>query len=213
MFTFLPLPQIEQMMAQHVQEPSKRVAQHKLAREVLEIVHGPLLAGEAESQHRQMFKRTLVSNNHEAKSSTNPDISSALNLHAPQTNSSNAPPINCTLPSSLVRGQPMARVLYAAGLVSSRSEGNRLASKRGAYIGSRPGQVGGMGDTLTFTPILNWNPENTEKYIIDGDLLILRVGKWKVKTVKIISDADFEKRGLNAPGWKEELDPVTRNRR
>jgi hypothetical protein len=25
-------------------------------------------------------------------------------------------------------------------------------------------------------------------YIVDGDLLVLRVGKWKVKVVKIVSD-------------------------
>jgi len=51
---------------------------------------------------------------------------------------------------------------------------------------------------------MNWNPQETEKYIIGDDLLILRVGKWKVKIVKIISDEEFEKKGLTAPGWKEE---------
>ena len=207
MFTLTPLPQIEQIMAQHVQEPSKRVAQHKLAKDVLEIVHGSLLAEEAESQHRQVFKRPSVPDMPKAAKSINPDVSSALNRFALQTNFSNAPLINCTLPESLVRGQPIARVLYAAGLVSSRSEGHRLAAKRGAYIGSRPGQIGGMRDELTFTPIVNWRPEDTEKYIINGDMLILRVGKWKVKIVKIISDADFKKQDLSAPGWKEELDP------
>ena len=60
-----------------------------------------------------------------------------------------------------------------------------------------------MGDALTFTPVMNWHPEQTEKYVIDGNLLILRVGKWKVKVVRIVSDEEYEGMGLDAPGWKE----------
>ena len=63
-----------------------------------------------------------------------------------------------------------------------------------------------MGDQLEFSPALNWHADETEKYIIDGDLLILRVGKWKIKIVKIVSDEEFERLGLTAPGWKEKLE-------
>ena len=133
----------------------------------------------------------------------NPDISSSLNRHAPITTSTTAPAPHVILPKSLIYNQPIARVLYAAGLVSSRSEGHRLASQRGAYIGSKPGQKGGMGDSLEFTPIVNWKPEMTEQFIVDGNLLVLRVGKWKVKMVKIVSDEEFEEGELDAPGWKE----------
>ena len=61
-----------------------------------------------------------------------------------------------------------------------------------------------MGDALSFTPVMNWNPAETEKYLIGGNLLVLRVGKWKVKVVKVISDEEFETLGLSVPGWKEE---------
>ena len=60
-----------------------------------------------------------------------------------------------------------------------------------------------MGDSLEFTPILNWKPEMTEQFIVDGNLLVLRVGKWKVKIVKIVSDEEFEDEERDAPGWKE----------
>ena len=43
----------------------------------------------------------------------------------------------------------------------------------------------------------------TEQFIVDGNLLVLRVGKWKVKMVKIVSDEEFEEGELDAPGWKE----------
>lgn len=63
-----------------------------------------------------------------------------------------------------------------------------------------------MPDQVDFVSIKHWFPEEIQKYIIDGDLLILRVGKWKVKIVKIVSDEEFEKMGGTAPGWEERLE-------
>lgn len=60
-----------------------------------------------------------------------------------------------------------------------------------------------MRNELEFTPIVNWKPEMTQRFIVDGNLLVLRVGKWKVKIVKVVSDEEFELEGLDAPGWKE----------
>lgn len=89
-------------------------------------------------------------------------------------------------------------------MVASRSEGHRITANQGAYVGSRPGQVGGMGDELTFTPIKHMGEGIPETYIFDGDRLLLRIGKWKVKIVQIIPDEDFIARGLTAPGWDAE---------
>lgn len=191
-------------MEHHISQPSKRIAQHKLAYEVLEIVHGPMLAMEASQQHRSLFpQRAAVTPPAKPVLSSNPDVSVRLNPKAPQTTFTNAPSPRLTLPYSLIWNQPMSRVLWSAGLVSSRSEGHRLCQKEGAYIGSRPGDSGAMGDQLDFTPAKNWVPSDTNKYIIDNELLILRVGKWKMKVIKIVSDGEFERMGLTAPGWKE----------
>lgn len=97
----------------------------------------------------------------------------------------------------------MHRVLYHAGLVSSRSEGHRLIAKKGVYLGARPGGSGTMGEQLDYSPAADWEPAETQRYVIGGDTLIIRVGKWKVRIIKIISDEDFEKQGLSAPGWKD----------
>ncbi len=219
----MPISDIKSLMAEHEKQPSKRIAQVKLASEVLEIIHGPIIKREVEAQHTLLFRPTVISNPLEARDAQNTDaeaeegsdvsasktakpadMSSALNIHAMHTTAANSPSQNAILPKSLVYNQPIARVLFSAGLVASKSEGHRLCAKRGAYIGSRPSASGTMSDHLDFSPCMNWNPQETEKYIIGDDLLILRVGKWKVKIVKIISDEEFEKKGLTAPGWKEE---------
>ena len=79
-----------------------------------------------------------------------------------------------------------------------------MVAKKGAYIGARPGSTGTMGEQVDFSPAANWEGKETEKYIIGGDTLIIRVGKWNVKIIKIISDEEFEEKGLSAPGWKED---------
>ena len=234
LFTFIPLEEINELLSHHEHEPSKRAAQRRLAREVVELIHGSEEANSVESQHRLLFSspdtqqipeqaltqqesKTTDIKSHLSpatqeipeqaltrQKSKNTDINPSLNRYAKHTTSTNAPPANMILPKSLVFNQPIARVLHSAGLVSSRSEGHRLASARGAYIGSKAGGGGSMGDGVSYAPAMNWNPAETEKYVLDGDLLILRVGKWKVKVVKIVSDEEFEKLDVSVPGWKEE---------
>ena len=197
------------MMTKHNEDASKRIAQHNLAHEVLCLIHSEKDAKEAAAQHAQLFKRKptiqqISPSNSVADtpdSSKPPVISNSLNRHAPITTVYDAPSLNVTLPASLVLDQPVARVLYYAGLVASRSEGHRLCSQEGAYVGSRPSNQGTMGDELEFTPCKNWQRGDTTSHIIDGKVLILRVGKWRMKIVRIVSDEEFEAKGLTAPGW------------
>ena len=197
-------------MQEHEAQPSKRIAQHRLALDVVELVHGATLAREAEHQHSLIFNPNLISNPisitkpAEGNVQKSEDANALLNPLAKPVTSQNAPSPHTTLPRSLVYKQPFSRVLYAAGLVSSRSEGHRLISKGGAYVGSRPSNAGPIKNQLDYTPIQNWSADETEKFVIGDDLLLLRVGKWKVKIAKIVSDEEFEYRGLTAPGWKED---------
>lgn len=208
LLTFMPLEQIESVMAEHRSQPSQRIAQKKLAFDVLDFVHGEASAIDAAQQHGLVFKSSQIPIEKPALElgSKPPDVSPLLNPNAPITTANNAPSPHLLLPKSLVYKQPIARVFYSAGLVASRSEGHRLVAKKGAYVGSRPSASGTMDDHLEYSPALNWHADETEKYIIDGDLLILRVGKWKVKIVKIVDDEEFERLGLTAPGWREEVE-------
>jgi tyrosyl-tRNA synthetase len=199
LFTFMPIDQIQSIMAEHHSEPNKRIAQHQLAFEVLELTHGKELATQAAQQHDLVFKSIPPG----AANPAHIPETTPLDIGSPHTTQNNAPSPHALLPASLVYNQPLSRVLYYAGLVKSRGEGHRIVANKGAYVGSRPGRSGPMGDHLEFTPVQNWEGGETEKFITDGDMLILRVGKWKVKIIKIVSDEQFKQLGLTAPGWNE----------
>jgi tyrosyl-tRNA synthetase len=206
---------ITSTMEEHNKDQSKRVAQHKLAYEFVELVHGLGHAQQAEEQHRKLFGQKISIKDLRSpakaenvteigKAGYSTDVNPSLSKYAPQTNIENMGPTRITLPASLILDQPLSKILWSAGLVSSRSEGQRLINNRGAHIGSTSDRAGrDMGDGLSFAPITSWKPYETSRFIIDGNLLILRVGKWKVKVIDIVGDEDYEKMGLTAPGWKE----------
>ena len=211
----MTLADIQTLMSEHQANASRRIAQHKLAYEVLCLVHSAPDAKEAAQQHAELFTRnptlqqlSISNNSKDSPANSKPEvISNSLNKTAPITTASNSPSLNITLPASLVVDQPIARVLCSAGLVASRSEGHRLCAQEGAYVGSRPSNHGTMGDNLEFTPCKNWKPTATTTHIIDGKILILRVGKWRMKIVHLVSDQEFKARGLTAPGWPIEENP------
>ena len=188
-------------MEEHNKAPSKRIAQHKLAQEVLTLVHGEKLAREAEQEHRKLFDKSY-SPNPQTDEDKNPSTSYASKA-MPFTSKDNAPTHSLVLPKSLVYNQPIYRVLYHAGFVASRNEGQRMVQKKGAYLGARPAGTGTMGEQVDFSPAATWDGKETNKYIIGDNTLIIRVGKWNVKVIKIVSDEEFEEKGLSAPGWKE----------
>ena len=205
LFTFEPLEDLEKLMKEHNKDASKRVAQHKLAKEVLSIVHGKKIAVETEQEHRSLFKKPSISVpqlSAEGKGERPLNVNRILNKTAPVVDADSPPFHSLTLPKSLVYNQPVARVLYHAGMVALRSEGHRMVEKKGAYVGARPGGTGTMSDQVDWSPATNWEAQETEKNIIGGDTLFMRVGKWKVKIIKIIGDKEFEERGLTAPGWE-----------
>ena len=220
LFTFLPLAEIQSIMAEHALDESRRLAQHKLAYEFVELIHGLGAAQEAESQHKALFSKSIPIDSLRADSSlttsapnaemeTRPpgDWNVSLNKGAKPVTAANAPPVHGILPRSLVVGQHLTKVLWSAGLVSSKSEAYRLITQNGCHIGSRTGRgetTVEMGDYVAFTPMKNEPSHHTENYLIDGELLIFKIGKWKLKMIKVVSDEEYEKSGLTCPGWKEE---------
>ena len=180
-----------------------RFAQRSLAREVVSMLHGNKNSQTAEYQSGLLLVKPKEPQTSKLSTKFPTDVNVATNPYAPQTNSTNAPSHNVILPRSLVENQPVARVLYAAGMVGSRSEGHRLVKAGGAHIGSKPAHAGGMPDSLKYTRVLNWDPKETWKYVMDDGLMILRVGKWKVKIIRIVPDEEFEREGRDAPGWSE----------
>jgi len=202
-------------MEKQKEDPSKRVAQHLLAYEFVELVHGKEEADAVSLQHRQLFRSRSSTGEpspmpRKPNAAANPQSSTAQfenpqsgNRYASQTNFANMPNARVTLPKSLVYNQQFNKILWSAGLVSSKGEGHRVITNNGAYVGSRPGDSGPMSDDLAFTPIRPWPSEKTQDYIMNDNLLMLKLGKWKFKMVEIVSDEDFRAQGLTAPGWEE----------
>lgn len=214
LFTFLPLPEIATLMTKQNENPSERVAQHALAYEFVHLIHGKQEADAVALQHRQLFRpRSSTAEPSPPPPSSAPRTShnqspkdvfitpESGNKYAPQTNFANMPGVQVALPESLVYDQPFNKILWSAGLVASKSEGHRAIVNNGARVGSRPGDSGPMTDSLAFTPIRTWTADKTKSFILDGNILILKMGKWKFKVINIISDEEFREKGLSAPGW------------
>lgn len=193
-FTFIPLPDIAKLMAEHRLDPPKRVAQHKLAFEVLALVHGAEVAVREQQQHKFMYSKDPAEQQKLA----------AAGAAAPGTpvTLNNAPRMDMQLPRSLVAEKSPARILYAAGLASSTSEGHRICKQQGAYVAAAPGNDGRAltPGNLDWTPIKLWRPEDVAKFLIDDRLLILRKGKHNVRIIEVVSDAQWAKSGKTYPG-------------
>lgn len=188
MFTFMPLEKINEIMTEHRQDPSQRVAQHHLAFDVLSLVHGSQRALQEAQQHNFRFGGKL------------PNIIKDPALESGIVTPNNAPRIDIQLPKSVMKLSP-AKLLFAVGLASSASEGQRLVKAQGAYVAAEPGKATGLvPGNLAWTPMKLWYPEETSKFLIDDKLLIFRKGKHNVRIVELISDEQWEASGKFYPG-------------
>ncbi|KAH7319973.1 hypothetical protein B0I35DRAFT_224633 [Stachybotrys elegans] len=188
LFTFMPMSEVKTLMEEHVKDPSKRAAQHRLAFEVVSLVHGSQRAVEEAQQHQFRFGGDLP---HVVKVPAR-----ETGIITPQ----NAPRSDIKLPRSVMELSP-AKLLLAAGIVESGSEGQRLVKAQGAYVAGAPGQMRGLvPGNLTWTPMKMWFPEETAKFLIDDTYLILRKGKHNVRIVELVSDEEWKESGQYYPG-------------
>ncbi|KAI2628087.1 hypothetical protein GGS26DRAFT_582934 [Hypomontagnella submonticulosa] len=194
LFTFLPLEQINSIMEEHNKDASKRHAQHALAYEVVALVYGLEEADQVQGRHKGLFSK-----------GGNAEVSSFPAGSPATANTAAAFQVDIKLPASLIMGKSISRILYAAGLADSVSDANRLTQHQGAYVGGAPGQASGSNkgmnfDNLTFTPIKNWFPQDTQNFLIDGKILLLRRGKHFIRVVEMVSDEEWEAKGMMYPG-------------
>jgi tyrosyl-tRNA synthetase len=201
LFTFKPLEEISTIMEEHVKDPPQRKAQHALAREFVDLVHGERYAQAAEAEHRLRF----------AKPGSEEALTFMQVLHDSKKepanyNAAERPRSDIKLPHSFIYTRSIARIIHAAGLAATVSEANRLAGANGIYIGGQPDGFKGKDDVLTYTTVKVWKNEETHKFLQDGRLLILRRGKSNIRIVEVIPDEEYEASGETFPG-KEDYDP------
>ena len=184
-FTFVPTADIAQVMAEHSNDPGKRKAQHLLASEVLELVHGREEAEKTRAEHQAMRSPNLTS------------LSNRTNLSSEQSSSLQADAVEdrIVLPKSQVLDTPISRILFHAGLAPSKSEGARMVAKGSVYIASRTS--GSEDQELSFAQVKDQKPEDIADLLVDG-LLILRIGKWKVRVIEVVDDKKLNTQGGDA---------------
>jgi len=231
LFTFLPMQHIDLIMEDQRKDESRRKAQHLLAKEVVELAHGAEDANKAEAAHKEAFnqgthtfslsglRRSIAEINStkqdvkeredqetklfeykKAYASSIPQSATETTTASSKQDSSNI----VTLPISLLSNGSFPRVLHAAGLASSSSEGRRLITKRGAYVvlpnSGRPENPYGLSWEQIPEAI---NTTDPNEYLIDWEALVLRSGKSKIQVCHIITEEAFEAQGLTCPGWEE----------
>lgn len=205
-------------MVEHQQDESKRVAQHKLAAEFTELVHGPRAAQSAEEEHRALFKKDMTLDDlMKMNQPRQPPTQQPVEAHPSLVKDGKPQDMEKYgsaqgwLPQSAVFEKPMSHVLWSAGLVQSKSEGQRLISNKGAYVGAKKGEDSQMSDSLSYQVIKESGWNWWKDFIIEDKLLILRTGKWRIKVINIVSDEEFLEKGLTCPGFNEvESGNVTR---
>lgn len=217
--TLIKLEDIASIMVEHEKDRSKRVPQRRLAQELVEMIHGPNKLREVENSLGFLYQ------SHEAKNSRATTSTSTSTTRNDDTSSKhpitseNAGGVNKFLPRTAVENQTFPTILVAAGLASSKSEANRMIIAGGAYVGSQPGRQLGrkqggslaeMGDSLKFLQINPWHSDMTKNFILDGDTMILRAGKWRVRVIKLLPDAEFLKGEHSpVPGWPRDPNAST----
>ncbi|KAI1492932.1 tRNA synthetase class I [Biscogniauxia mediterranea] len=205
LFTFFPLAEIGNIMTRHEADPSKRIAQHALAREVVTLVHGVVEAERTQAQHKALFS----GGSQISQISSTVDPNSVGQYPSKGECATSAAALSfrtdIQLPRSLIMSKSIGRILFAAGLADSVTNAHRLVVGQGAYIGGSPGQPSAVNKgmsygELTFTPVKNWFPQDTANFLIDGKLLILRRGKHFIRVVEMVSDEDWIASGKTYPG-------------
>lgn len=218
-------------MGQQREDESKRVAQHILAKEIVELAHGAKEAKKAETAHREAFSHgtntfSLGALRHSMSSIKAAGTSSDLRpSQADQAllsykkayaassttqaiaGTTHEPPKSSndkivTIPATMVQPGSFPRVLHAAGLASSKSEAHRLIAKKGAYV------VVPNSGSVEAPSVLQWitiEPSATadpSHFLVDWEALVLRSGKSKIQICRVVPEEQFKAEGLTCPGWE-----------
>lgn len=109
-----------------------------------------------------------------------------------------------TIPYSLLHKGTFSHLLYAAGLVSSKSDGHRLVKSQGAYVVEPNSGTSENPSGLAWSHVPHPGQESLPlKYLVDQKALVLRSGKSKIKICRVVQDREFEALKLSFPGWDD----------
>jgi tyrosyl-tRNA synthetase len=120
-FTFLPLAEIEAIMAEQEQDPSKRVAQRRLAQELTARAHGDAIAVGVVNASRLLFGGLDLNE-------AGPEVFGVLAGEIP----------NVSLTAAEFEGLALVDALVRVGLASSKGEARRGLQQNGFSVNGVP---------------------------------------------------------------------------
>jgi tyrosyl-tRNA synthetase len=215
MYTFRPVREIEDAMVQHDRAPEQRSAHHSLAHDFVSLHRGQEAADLAQQQHKMLFlsKSSSYAGTTTLPSNETTDLGSvgttalglpvasdvgSVSLQVANTDlaAASTPPTT-PYPASLAFRRSVADILVDLDVCQSKAEVKRMLSAQGGlYCGPRFEPI--TSQYLHFRP---HSPIISADYSADGiplaagNLLMLRRGKWKIKVVHVIPDADYDTLG------------------
>jgi tyrosyl-tRNA synthetase len=204
MFTFLSIEKINVLIEEHLLNPSARKAQHMLARELVELVHGPHEAKVAEEQHRLLFQK-------KPEETSTLEVAVDPDTAVGYTTLNNRPKINVQLPASVINSLSIARIVYAAGLTASANEAHHLIQNDGIRIGGMAGSKDKLAEPgfVTWSKVSAWPNQETAKWLIGDDLLMLKRGKHNIRVIQVVPDEEYSASGRTYPGQKIRNGPLS----
>ncbi|KAG0254775.1 tyrosyl-tRNA synthetase [Actinomortierella ambigua] len=153
-FTLLSPGDIQEVMRQHQLEPEKRIAQHTLAKETTELVHGVEAVDKALLATQVLFGSSLG------------DVTGEQLVGAFEHDHMRLIPVL----KKQIAEESLERVAMTAKLCSSKSEAKKLLKSGGFYINN--------------IRVTDPNYKITDKDWIDGYVCVLRAGKSSYKILR-----------------------------
>ncbi len=204
-------------MSRQNQDPSKRLAQHILAREIVELAHGAAEAKKAEVAHKDAFGqgahtfsllslRSAIAGDkgtvNEAKETMKKKerelleykkaFAASSTAQSASSSTSDRPQTDkqniVTLPLSMLQAGSFPHILHAAGLASSKSEASRLIAKKGAYVIVPNSGPPENPTALKWATIEPGKDVDPNHYLVDWEALVLRSGKSKIQICRVVRD-------------------------
>jgi tyrosyl-tRNA synthetase len=121
-FTFLPLDEIDALLADHAADPGRRAAQRRLAREVTGTVHG------ADVAERVVAASAILFGGTDLRAATE-EVLAVLENEVPTAQVAG---------SVLAEGLPVVEALVQVGLASSKGDARRGLQQRGFSVNGDP---------------------------------------------------------------------------
>lgn len=156
-FTLLTPAEISAAVSLHAKAPEHRSAQHLLAREVVTLIHGEKKASRASVQTQLLFPTGEGGMGFSAQ-----EILEAFEGDGRVV----------VIPRSELVGEMVSKVLRQVGAVKTRGEADNIIRGGGVYYGQEGRKVEDIKASVK------------EEWLLDGSILLLRVGKGKFVVVR-----------------------------